>query len=132
MDTGAIYQQLIESASLIIIALLGWGAFEFKRFVKGHIDNSKLQTSLLLTGEVVRDSVKASISRLGVDAKAAVADGKVTKEELAMIETKAFKDFSEQVAPELQKRLNAHVGDLQTIIVNKIGAELQKAEKVTG
>ena len=126
------YQELIAAAVTILITLIGWGATEVRRYVTKRLAEGELRNSILLTAEVIGDSVKASISRLGADAKAAVADGKVTKEELAMIETKAFKDFSEQVAPKLQERLNAHVGDLQTIIVNKIGAELQKAEKVTG
>ena len=132
MDTGVLYQQVIEAAAAVLIILTTWGIAELRRYVSNRVTNEDLKASVNMTAKVIGNSVKASISNLSTEAKLAVADGKVTKEELDVIEVAAFRHYDKQVAPKLQKRLEAHVDDTQQFIVNMIQAELQKAEKVTG
>ncbi len=132
MDFSVIGQTLIDSMAVIITALVAWGALELRMYANKRTENEEFKTSLALTITTLENSVKSSIQNLSANAKVAIADGTVSEEELKEIQDKAFKHLNEQVAPELQARLQAHVGDIQTWVVNKIGAELQKAEKVTG
>ncbi len=132
MDFTIVTQTLIDSMAVIITAFVGLGVVYLKGYINKRIENEEFKNSLRLTAEVVGNSVKASISNLGENVKVAVADGKVSKQDISDIENAAFKHFNEQVSPKLQERLQAHIGDVQTLITNKIAAELQKAEKVTG
>ena len=132
MEMGPIYQAMVEAAAVILVALVGWVAIEFKKYVGSKIDNDELKNSILLTGSTIEGSVKSIIQAMNEAGKIAVADGKVKKEELKEIEDKVFMQLTEQVSPQMQARLKAHVLDLQTWTTNKIAAEMQKAEKVTG
>ncbi len=132
MDFSVIGQTLIDSMAVIITALVGLGVVYLKGYINKRIDNEELKNSVLLTMTTLENSVKSSIQNLSANGKVAIADGVVSKDELKSIQDNAFKHFNEQVSPKLQERLQAHVGDVQTLITNKIAAELQKAEKVTG
>ncbi len=132
MDFSVIGQTLIDSMAVIITALVGLGVVYLKGYINKRIDNEELKNSVLLTMTTLENSVKSSIQNLSANGKVAIADGVVSKDELKSIQDNAFKHFAEQVSPKLQERLQAHVGDVQTLITNKIAAELQKAEKVTG
>jgi len=132
MDFSQVSQALVDSLAVIITALVGLGIVYIKGYINKRIENEELKNSVLLSMTTLENSVKGSIQALSGDLKLAVADGKVSKDELFGIQQKAIKHFVEQVSPQLQKRLQAHVGDVETFIINKVAAELQKAEKVTG
>ena len=132
MDFSQVGQTLVDSLAVIITALVGLGIVYIKGYINKRIENEELKNSVLLSMTTLENSVKGSIQALSSEMKVAVADGKVTPEELKTIQQKASKHFTEQVSPELQERLKAHVGDVETFITNKVAAELQKAEKVTG
>ena len=132
MDFSQVSQALVDSLAVIITALVGLGIVYIKGYINKRIENEELKNSVLLSMTTLENSVKGSIQALSGDLKLAVADGKVSKDELFGIQQKAIKHFAEQVSPQLQKRLQAHVGDIETFITNKVAAELQKAEKVTG
>ncbi len=132
MDFSVIGQTLIDSMAVTITALVGLGVVYLKGYINKRIENEELKNSVLLTMTTLENSVKSSIQSLSANGKVAIADGVVSKDELKNIQDEAFKHFAEQVSPKLQERLQAHVGDVQTLITNKIAAELQKAEKVTG
>jgi len=132
MDMSSLYQTIIDSAAVIITALAGTGVVYFKSYINKRIENEELKNSILLSMTTLENSVKSSIQNLSVEGKKALADGIVSKEELNNIKKSAIEHFEKQVSPALQKRLVAHVGDMETFITNKISAELQKADKVTG
>ena len=132
MDFSQVSQALVDSMAVIITALVGLGIVYIKGYISKRIENEELKNSVLLSMTTLENSVKGSIQALSGKMKLAVADGKVSKDELLGIQQKATKHFIEQVSPQLQKRLQAHVGDVETFIINKVAAELQKAEKVTG
>ena len=132
MDFGQIEQALVEAAVAILIALVGVGVAYLRNYSKQMIEDKKIAASVDLTLTTVENSVKSSIQALGVDAKKAVADGVISKSELVQMQNNAIKHFETQVAPELQKRLEVHVGDVEGFITTKVAAELQKVDKVTG
>ena len=132
MDFTQLYQTLIDSAVLIILAMVGIGLAWVKVQASKFFTGEDLKASVLLTLTTLENSVKGSVQALGVDAKKAVADGVITKEELADIQSKAWKRFNDTTTKEVQERLQAHVGDLNTFVMDKVAAELQKVEKVTG
>lgn len=132
MDFSQLFQTIIDSATLIITALVALGVVYIKNYASKRISNDELKNSVLLTLTTVENSVKSTVQNMSENAKIAVADGKVSKEEFEEIRKKAFNHFSKQVSPELQKRLQAHVGDVELFITDKVAAELQKVEKVTG
>jgi len=132
MDYSQLYQTIIDSAAVIITALVGAGVVYIKGYINKRIENEELKNSVLITMTTLENSVKSSIQNLSAEGKKAVADGTVSDEELEKIKKSAIEHFEKQVAPALQDRLNAHVGDMETFITNKITAELQKADTVTG
>jgi len=132
MEMGNLYQTIIDSAAIIITALVGMGVVYIKGYIAKRIENEELKNSVLLSMTTIENSVKSSIQNLSIESKKAVADGVITEDELKNIQTTAMDHFKKQVSPELQNRLTAHVGDVETFITNKISAELQKADKVTG
>ena len=123
---------LIDALSVIITALVGLGVVYIRQYVAARVANEEIKTSLLTTVKVLENSVNSSINALSVDAKKALADGNISDEELKMIEDNAVKHFNEQVSPALQKRLQAHVGDVQGLVVNVIKSQVEKANRVTG
>jgi tetrahydromethanopterin S-methyltransferase subunit H len=132
MDFSQLSQTLVDSASIIITALVGMGVVYLRSYVGKRIENEEIKSSILLSMTTLENSVKGSIQELSVNAKTALADGKLTKAEIKSIQDKAIDHFNKQVSPALQKRLEAHVGDVEQWLLNKINAELQKADKVTG
>jgi len=132
MDLSNIYQAIIDSAAVIITGLVGVGVVYVKGYINKRIENEELKNSVMLSMTTIENSVKSSIQNLSAEGKKAVADGKVSKEELDIIKKSALEHFNKQVSPLLQERLTAHVGDVETFISNKITAELQKADKITG
>lgn len=132
MDLSNLYQTIIDSAAIIITALVGMGVVYLKHYINSRIENEELKNSVMLTMTTIENSVKGSIQNLSEEGKKAVADGVITKDELEIIKASAIDNFKKQVSPKLQERLQAHVGDVESFITNKISAELQKADKVTG
>ena len=123
---------LIDALSVIVTALVGLGVVYIRQYVAARVANEEIKTSLLTTVKVLENSVNGSINALSIDAKKALADGNITDEELKKIEDNAIKHFNEQVSPALQKRLQAHVGDVQGLVVNVIKSQVEKANRVTG
>ena len=132
MDMSTLYQTIIDSAAVIITAFVGMGVVYIKGYIAKRIENEELKNSVLLSMTTIENSVKTSIQNLSIEGKKAVADGVVSPEELNIIKLAAIDHFKKQVSPALQDRLTAHVKDVETFISNKITAELQKADKVTG
>jgi hypothetical protein len=132
MDFSNLYQTIIDSAAVIITAFVGMGVVYVKGYISKRIENEELKNSILLSMTTIENSVKSSIQNLSVEGKKAVADGVISQQELKTITDSAIEHFKKQVSPALQDRLTAHVGDIESFITNKITAELQKADKVTG
>ncbi len=131
MEITQIYQALIESAALIIIAIAGLAVTFLKIYATRYIKNKELQTSLKVSLDMVVNSVKSTILGLSVDAKKAIADGNISPEDLKLIQLNAIDRFKENVAPSVQKIMVTHIQDLEKMVLDIVDAEVQKADKIT-
>ncbi len=131
MEMTEVYQALIESAALLIIAIAGLGVTFLKIYAAKYVKNKELQTSLKLSLDMVVNSVKSTILGLSVDAKQAIADGNISPEDLKLIQLNAIDRFKENVAPSAQKIMVTHIKDLEKMVLDIVDAEVQKADKIT-
>ena len=132
MDYTAISQALVDGTAVVLTALVGLAVVYIKQYINKKVANDEFKSSLLATTAVIENSVNSSINNLSASAKVALADGEISREDVKMIEDNAAKHFIEQVSPEMQKRLEAHIGDVKTFVLNNITAQVEKANKVTG
>jgi hypothetical protein len=132
MDYSSILQSLIDGSAVVITALIGLGVTYIVKYVKSNVANEEFKASLLATTKIIESSVNSSIGNLSKSAKLALADGSISKKELDVIRTNALKHLYEQVSPKLQGRLEAHIGDVKTFLLNQIAEQVEKANKITG
>ena len=129
IDLSPLTQTVTDSMVLIVTALIGLGVFYLRKYVISKIDNEELKNSLLLTLQVVQSSVNSAVQGMGGEVKVALSDGKITNEELEHLKAVAKKQVSEQISPALQKRLQAHVNDVDKFIEDKVKEEVLKIQQ---
>ena len=129
IDLSPLTQTLTDSTVLIITALIGLGVFYLRKYVISKIDNEELKNSLLLTLQVVQSSVNSAVQGMGGELKTALADGKLTNEELDHLKQIAKTQVTQQISPALQKRLQAHVNDVDKFIEDKVKEEVLKIQQ---
>lgn len=132
VDFSTLSQTLVDGSVVVLTALVGLVVAYVKQYITKKIQNEEFRSSLLVTTKVLESSVNSSINGLPISSKKALADGKINPEELKQIEDVAYKHFLRQVSPELQKRLQAHITDIQSFMVNGIKSQMEKANTVTG
>jgi hypothetical protein len=131
MDLGNLENAVLQLVSIIVLALVGIAAAYVKKWIAAHIEDAELRKSILATEDVIETSVKGSIQVMSAEAEKALADGKLTDEELKKIQAAAIADYQQHVAPELQKRLDAHVLDAKVYVAKKAAAVVQSMDTVT-
>jgi hypothetical protein len=131
MAFGDLESAVLQLVTIIVLALVGVAAAYIKKWVATHIEDAELRKSILATEAVIETSVKGSVQAMSAEAEKALADGKLTKDELNKIQTAAIMDYQRHVAPELKKRLNAHVLDAKVYVAKKAAAVVQSMDKVT-
>lgn len=131
IDLSPLYQTLLESAVSIATVLIAVGVYYIRSYVVSKIKNEELRNSLNLTLTTIQNAVNASVLNLKDEVKAALADGKITEEELNKIKQKAKEDVKTLIEPKLQERLQAHVSDLDKFINQAVEAEVAKLQDLT-
>ncbi len=122
---------VVQAVVGIIIALIGLGVNYFRNYVINKVKNTELRESLLLTTDVLSDSVKGVLLGMGEETKKAVADGNLSQNDLVLIQERVLSDVHKQLIPATQKRVEAHVGDLEHYMLTKIAAQIQTQDKIT-
>lgn len=128
---GPLYDSIIQGAAVLITVGVGVGAAYIRAYVKKKIDNEEIEKSVLHTVDVMNDSFRKTVLTTSEDLKAKVADGKLSQDEIKAFQNDIIKQVSDTVAPAVLERAQAHVGDLQKYLENKIAAKLQEVDKVT-
>ncbi len=128
---GNVSGPLINAASMLFLLILGIGVKRLSTYIDSRDINESLKADMLKTLNVGAASVRAVIAELSTDTKQALADGTLSKEEMAEIQAKAVAKVKEQV-PDLEERLNAHITNGSQYLADVISGEFEKANKVTG
>ena len=131
MDLGNLENALLQLVTIVVLAVVGIAAAYVKKWIATHIEDAELRKSILATEDVIETSVKGSIQVMSAEAEKALADGNQTDDELNKIQAAAIADYQQHVAPELQKRLDAHVLDAKTYVAKKAAAVVQSMDTVT-
>ena len=131
MDFGLISVALLQLVSFVVVILIGVASAYVKKWADVHVKDTELKASLAATLEVIETSVKGSVQVMSAETELALADGKLDPEELKKIQDVAIADYKQHVAPELQKRLDAHVLDAQSYVAKKAAAIVQGMDTVT-
>ena len=131
VDLSPLYQTLAESIISIGVAIIAVATYYIRKYALQKIDNEELRNSLELTLKTIEGSIKSAVLSLGDELKEALADGKLDEQEIEKLKTLAKKDVEEQISPALQKRLQAHVNDVNKFIEKQVEAELLKLQNIT-
>ena len=131
MDLSSIESAVLQLVTIIVLALIGIAVSYVKKYLQAHIEDKELLKSIDTTVDVITDSVGHSVQLLSAETEKALADGKLSQEELKDIQDRAYEDYKQHVAPQLQDRLEAHVGDAKAYVQRKAAAYVQKLDKVT-
>jgi len=122
---------VINAASVLVTLFIGIGLKKVSDYINSRDINESLKADMLKTLQVGGASARAVIADLSDNVKKALADGNLSKEELAELQTKAVTKVKEQV-PDLEERLNAHINNGTQYLVDIVSGEFEKANKVTG
>ena len=122
---------VINAASVLITLFIGIGIKKLTDYVNSRDINESLKADMLKTLQVGGASTRAVIAGLSDNVKQALADGNLSKEELAELQAKAVTKVKEQV-PDLEERLNAHINNGSQYLVDVVSGEFEKANKITG
>ena len=122
---------VINAASVLITLFIGIGIKKLTDYVNSRDINESLKADMLKTLQVGGASTRAVIADLSDNVKKALADGNLSKEELAELQAKAVTKVKEQV-PDLEERLNAHINNGAQYLVDVVSGEFEKANKITG
>lgn len=131
VDFSPLFQTGINAIVAIGVALIGLGIYYVRQYVASKIDNEELKNSVLLTLTTIENSVKSSILNMGEAVEKALADGKITQEELEALKAAAKNEYMNQISPKLRERLQAHINDVDKFIEKKVEAEIQKIKSKT-
>jgi len=126
-----LYDSIIQGAAVLITLGVGVGAAYIRSYVKKKIENDEIEKSVLQTVDVLNDSFRKTVLATSSDLKAKLADGKLTNDEVKALQDEIITQVAKNVEPAVLKRAEAHVGDVQTYLENKIAAKLQEVDKVT-
>jgi len=126
-----LYDSIIQAAAVLITVGVGVGAAYIRSYVKKKIENDEIQKSVLQTVDVLNDSFRKTVLTSSENLKAKLADGKLTNEEVKALQDEIIDQVAKNVEPAILKRAEAHVGDVQKYLENKIAAKLQEVDKVT-
>jgi len=136
MDLSFFYQDMLQLATLVMTALVAVGIAYVRKYVNEKIKSDEIKQSIVLTLDTIESAAKAAISDLSDKAKKALADGKITPEEMAELEAAARRQIEENLSPAMKERLQAHVGDVDRYVQMKVKAAvndlLVKASAKTG
>jgi len=128
---GNVSGPIINAVSMLFILILGIGVKRLSTYIDSRDINESLKADMLKTLNVGAASARAVIAELSTDTKQALADGTLSKEEMAEIQSKAVAKVKEQV-PDLEERLNTHITNGSQYLADVIMGEFEKANKVTG
>jgi len=122
---------VINAASVLITLFIGLGLKKLTDYVNSRAINESLKADMLKTLQVAGASTRAVVADLSDNVKKALANGNLSKEELADLQNKAIAKTKQQI-PGLEKRLNAHINNGSQYLVDVISGEFEKANRVTG
>ncbi len=128
---GQVEQLGIQLLTAICLAAVSVAAAYVTKWLNQHIKDKELLRSIQATNDVVFNAVRGQIQLMDKETEAALADGHLDNAELEKIKKVAVEDFKAHVAPELQKRLQAHVQDAETYVAKQAAATIQALDKVT-
>ena len=131
MDYSHLLQTLVDSADLIILGLVGIATKYVINYTQNNVKNDDLRTSLITSEKMLESAVLSAIGNLSASTKKALADGSIDKEDLEEIKKAAYANYKEKIEPEVEKRLEAHIKDVQGWVLNSIESKLESANKVT-
>jgi phage tail tape-measure protein len=131
MELGNLYQALIAILTVVLTAVIPVIGVYVTKWITANVDDKELQKSLLITKTTIKNSVRNTIQNASADFTHAVADGKLSKEELELIQNNAIVDYKKHVAPELQKRLDASVKGIEVWIGKQALGFTQEIDTVT-
>lgn len=136
MDLSFFYQDMLQLTAMVLTALVAVGIAYLRKYVNEKIKSDEIKQSIALTLDTIESSAKAAISDLSDQAKKALADGKITPEEMKALEQAARAQIEENLTPAMKERLQAHVGDVDRYVQMKVKAAvndlLVKASAKTG
>lgn len=126
-----LYDSIIQAAAVLITLGMGIGTAYIRTYVKKKIENEEIEKSFLQTVDVLDDSFRKTILNTSKNLKTKLADGNLSSTEITDLQSDILKEIKTNISPAVLKRTEAHVGDVQKYLENKIAAKLQEVDKVT-